>query len=116
VLGAEAEELDCVVDRGEARLGGHLLGPLLDGAALHLDAAAAGPAGQVVMVNRGRALPVEDLAGRVADGVHVAVLGEHLQVAVDGGEADVLAPTPELGVNVLSAAEAGHARQRSRKR
>jgi isopenicillin N synthase-like dioxygenase len=61
VLGAQAEELHRMVDRGEARRGGHLLGPLLDGTPLDLDALAADAAGQVMMVHGGRALAVEDL-------------------------------------------------------
>jgi hypothetical protein len=50
VVGAEAEELDRVVDGGEPCLGGDPLGPLLDDAALDLDAAAALAAGEVVVM------------------------------------------------------------------
>ena len=113
---AQAEQLDRVVDRGEAGLGGYLLGPLLDGAALDLDAAAADPAGQVVMVDRAAALAVEDLTRRVADGVHRAGLAEHLQVPVDGGQPDGLAAAAQLGVDLLGAAEAGQAGQRGGQR
>ena len=62
VLGAQAEELHRMVDRGEACRGGYLLGPLLDGTPLDLHALPAGTAGQVVMVHGGGALPVEDLS------------------------------------------------------
>jgi isopenicillin N synthase-like dioxygenase len=62
VLGAQAEELHRMVDGGEARGGGYLLGPLLHGAALDLDALATDTAGQVMVVHGGRALPVEDLS------------------------------------------------------
>jgi hypothetical protein len=73
-------------------------------------------AGQVVMVRGGSALPVQGLARRVTDAVDHALLAEYLQVTVDGGEADVLAAAAKLGVDILGAAEAGHARQRGRKR
>src|SRR5258708_11336987 len=116
VLGTQAEELDGMVHRREARLSGYFLRPLLDGAALDLDAATADAAGQVVVVDRGPALPVEDLARRVTNRVHVPVLGEHLQVAVDGGEAHVLAPAAKLGMNLLGAAEARQASERGGKR
>ena len=112
VVGAEAEEFHRMVDRGEARLGGDLCRPLLDDAALHLDAAAAGTAGEVVVVRGGVALPVEGLPGLVADGVDGALLAEHLQVTVDRGESDGLAAPAELGVDLLSAAEAREAGQR----
>ena len=60
------------------------------------------------------ALPVEDLAAGVADGVDAALLAERLQVAVDGGQPDVLAPAPQLRVNLLGAAKARQALQRGR--
>src|SRR3984885_4412767 len=107
MVGAETEELDRVVDRREAGLGRDLLRPLLDHAALHLDAAAADAAGQVVVVAGGAALPVQGLARRIADRVDDALLAEHLEVAVDGGEADGLALAAELGVDLLRAAEPG---------
>ena len=109
MVGAEAEELDRVVDRGEARLGGDLLRPLFDDAALDLHAAAADPAGEVMVVHGGAALPVEDLSRRVPDRVDRALLAEDLKVAVDRGEPDGLAVAPELGVDLLRAAEARQA-------
>ena len=109
---AEAEEFYRVVDRGEAGLCGDLFRPLLDDAAFHLDAAAAGAAGEVVVVRGGVALPVEGLPGFVTDGVDGALLAEHLQVAVDRGESDGLAAPAKLGVDLLSAAEAREAGQR----
>ncbi len=112
MVGAEAEELYRVIHRGEAGLGGDLLGPLLDDPALDLDAAAADAAGEVVVVRGRSALPVKGLAGRVADRVNGALLAENLQVAVDRGESDGLAPAAEFGVDLLGAAEAREARQR----
>ena len=64
------------------------------------------------MVRGGVALPVEGLARRVADRVDHALLAHHLQVAVHGGEADGLALAAQLGVDLLSAAEAGQAGKR----
>jgi hypothetical protein len=111
VVGTEAEELNGVVDRREPRLGGDLFRPLLDGPALDLDAAAADPACQVVVVPGRAALPVEGLARGVADRVDRALLAEHLEVAVDGGEPDGLALTAQFGVDLLGAAEPGKARE-----
>src|SRR5690349_13384398 len=85
-LRAQAEQLDGVPHVGEPRLGGDLLRPLLHRPALHLHAPAAVAAGQVVVVHARLALPVEDLAAGVADGVDVALLAERLQVPVDGGQ------------------------------
>ena len=112
MVGAEAEEFYRVIDRGEAGLGGDLCRPLLDDAALHLDAAAAGAAGEVVVVRGGVALPVEGLPGLVADGVDGALLAEHLQVTVDRGKSDGLTASAELCVDLLSAAEAREPGQR----
>src|ERR1700722_160854 len=103
-----------MVDCGEACFGGDLLRPLLHDAPLDLDAAAALAAGEVVVVPGGVALPVEGLTRRVADRVDHALLAHHLQVAVDGGEPDGLALTAQLGVDLLRAAEAGHAGERGR--
>jgi hypothetical protein len=114
VLGAEAEQLHCVVDRREARLGRDPLGPLLNDAALDLDAPAALAARQVVMVPGGVALPVQSLARRVADRVDRALLAEHLKVPVHGGEADGLTLAAQLSVDLLGAAEAGEAGERGR--
>jgi 1-acyl-sn-glycerol-3-phosphate acyltransferase len=115
-LRAQAEQLDGVADVGEAGLGGDALGPLLDGAALHLHAAPAGAAGQVVVVHAGAALPVQRLAAGVADGVDAALLAERLQVTVDRGQAHVLALTPQLGVDLLGAGEPGQPGQRDGQR
>jgi trehalose/maltose transport system substrate-binding protein len=111
-LGAQAEQLHRVAHVGETGLRGHPLGPLLHRAALHLHAPAAGPAGQVVMVHAGPALPVERLAAGVADGVDAALLAERLQVTVHGGQPDLLSLAPQLGVDLLRAAETGQAVQR----
>src|SRR5262249_60747794 len=71
-------------------------------------------AGEVVVVDRRLALPVEDLAAGVADRVDAAVLAQRLQVPVDGGQPDVLAPAPQLRVDLLGTAEARQALQRGR--
>src|SRR5260370_605621 len=53
------------------------------------------------------------LAGRRdGDRVDHALLAEYLQVAVHGGESDGLALAAQLGVDLLSAAEAGQADER----
>jgi hypothetical protein len=65
-------------------------------------------------MHAGAALAVEDLAAVVPDRVDPALLAERLQVPVDGGEPDVLAPAPQLGVDLLGAAETGQAVQRGR--
>jgi hypothetical protein len=105
-----------VAHLGEARLGRDPFRPLLGGPAFHLDAAPAAAAGQVVVVHARLALPVEDLAAGVADGVDAALLAERLQVPVDGGQPDVLALAPQLRVNLLGAAEARQAVKRGGQR
>jgi hypothetical protein len=65
----------------------------------------------VVVVGVAAAAPVERLATRVADRIHPAVFAEGLKVAVHGGQADRLAVTAQLGVDLLGAAEAGQAVQ-----
>ena len=55
----------------------------------------------------GLAAPVQGLTARVPDRVHQAVGAEHLEVPVDGGQADVLALPAEFGVDLLRAAEPG---------
>ncbi len=64
------------------------------------------------MVRGGAALAVQRLAVVVADGVDAAFLAEHLEVPVHGGEPDVLAAPPQLGVDLLGAAETGKVVQR----
>src|SRR4029077_839695 len=103
-----------MADVGEARLGGDLFCPLLHGPALDLHAAPAVSAGQGVGVHARLALPVEDLAAGVADRVDAAVLAQRLQVPVDGRQPDVLAPAPQLRVDLLGTAEARQALQRGR--
>src|SRR5690348_8543481 len=66
------------------------------------------------MVNARLALPVEDLAAGVADCVDAAFLAQRLQVPVHGGQPDVLAPAPQLRVDLLGAAEAGQTLERGR--
>jgi hypothetical protein len=65
-----------------------------------------------MVVGAGLALPVQRLTAAVADGVDAAFLAEHLEVAVDGGEPDVLAAPPQLGVDLLGAAEPRQVLQR----
>ncbi len=79
-------------DVAEPGVGRDLFGPALYCLAFHLDAATAVAAGQVVMVGIGAAPPVQRLAGRARNGVDLAVFAEHLEVPVDGRQADVLAP------------------------
>ena len=104
---AEAEKLHGMADVGEPGLGRDLLGPQLNRLALDLDAATAVPAGQMVVMGVGAAAAVEGLAVRIPDGVDLAVLAQHLEVPVDGGQSNVLAAPPQLGVDLLGAAEAG---------
>src|ERR1700761_8798904 len=113
---AAPEQLDRVPDVDEARLPGHPLGPLLDRAAFDLHAAPAVPAGQMVMMAARAALAVQRLAVIVPDRVDAAFLAQHLQVAVDGGEPDVLTPAPQLGMDLLGAAEPGQVVQRRHQR
>ena len=91
----------------EPGLPGNLFRPVLDSLAFDLDAAAAVAARQMVVVSVRLASPVEDLTARVPDRVHAARLAEHLQVPVDGRQADLLAALSQLGVDLLSAAEPG---------
>jgi len=100
-----------VADVGEARFRGDLVGPELDGPALHLHAAPAGAARQVVVMGVTAAAAVKRLAAGVADGVDLPALAEHLQVPVDGRQADVLAAGTQLSVDLLGAAEPRQARQ-----
>ena len=102
---AGAEHLDGVADLGEAVLGRHGGGPFLDGWAGHLLGATALAADEVVMVVLDRAPAVGGLAVTGAQDVHLAGVGERLQVAVDGRQADALALRPELLVQGLRAGE-----------
>jgi hypothetical protein len=102
---AQAEELHRVPDLGESGLACDLVGPALDRLAFHLDAAPAVPAREVMMMGVCPAAPIQDLAGRVPDRVHPARLAEHLEVPVDRRQADRLPALPQLGVDLLGAAE-----------
>jgi hypothetical protein len=84
----------------------YLVSPPFHGPAFDLDAVAAVPAGQVVVMGVGLAPAVQDLAGRIPDRVDPAGLTEYLQVAVDRGEPNRFAPITQLGVDLLSAGEA----------
>src|SRR6476469_3202462 len=112
-VGAGAEDLQRVVHFGEAVLGADPGRPRLDGAALDLDRAAAVAAHQVVVVTC-RARAVDGLTVVGAQHVDLAVGGHGLQVAVDGGEADLVAAGPQERVQLLGRAElAGAGEQRS---
>ena len=113
---AQPEQLDRVIDGGEPGLGRDLLGPALHRAALDLDAGPAVAADQVVVVGVALAPAVQRLPAGVPDRVHLAVLAEHLQVPVDGGQADVLATLAQLGMDLLGAAEPGQPVQDRRQR
>src|SRR5579875_2221773 len=115
-IGAAAEQFHRVPDVGEPVFPGHLLGPLLNRATFDFNTAAAITAGQMMMVTAGAALPVQRLAVVVPDRVDAAFLAEDLEVAVDGGEPDVLAAAPQLGVDLLGTAKPGQAVQRRHQR
>lgn len=100
-----------MVDVRETGLVSHVIRPALHRLALDLDASAAAPAGQMVVVGVGPAPPVPDFAAGVADRVELAGLGQRLQMPVDSGEPDLLAARPELGVDLLRAGEAGQPAQ-----
>ena len=94
-----------MADLGESGIRRNLLRPVLDSLALDLDTPAAVTAGQVMVVGITATAPVQGLAAGVPDRVDPAVLAEHLQVAVDGGEPDVLTQPAQLGVDLLGTAE-----------
>ena len=93
-----------MLDVGEAVLRGDPCGPALDRRVLDLDGAPAGAADQVVVV-RAAAAPVDRLAVVGAQHVDLAVVGQGLQAAVDGGQPDRVAARRAAGVQVLGAAE-----------
>jgi hypothetical protein len=99
---------------GEPGVRRYLLRPALHGLALDLDAAAAIAAGEVMVVGIAAAAPVQCLAARIPDRVDLATLAQHLKVPVHGGEADVLAAAPKLGMNLLRTAESWQAIEGSR--
>ncbi len=101
-------------DVGEPGIARDLFGPALHCLAFHLDAATAVAAGQVVMMGIGAAPPVEGLAARAGNRVDLTGFAEHLEVPVDGGQADVLSSPAQLRVNLLGAAESGQPVKRSR--
>ncbi len=61
----------------------------------------------MVVMGAAAALAVEGLPAGVPDRVEGAILAEHLQVPVDGGQADMLAAVTQLGMDLLRAAEPG---------
>jgi hypothetical protein len=81
-------------------------GPAFDFWSFDFDGAAAATADQVVVVVAARAAAVASFAVVAAEGVELAGIGEHSDLVVDGGEGDVLALGLQLGVKLLSRAEA----------
>jgi DNA-binding transcriptional MerR regulator len=102
---AGAEDLQRVVDVGEAMLVGDLVGPALHGRAAHLDRRATLPADQVMVV--GAAAPAEHLLPATgARRVDLTGVDEQLQGAVDRGKPHLGSPLPQRLMQVLRAAEA----------
>ena len=81
------------------------LRPRLDGGPLDLDGRPAPPAHQVVVVVGARAPAVDGLARVGAQHVDLAAVGQRLQRAVHGGEADAVACAAQLLVDLLGGAE-----------
>ncbi len=86
-----AEDLHRVRHVDVAVLRGDGLGPLFHGGALDLDGLAADAAHQVVVVVAAGAAAVDGLAVGGAQDVDLARVGEGLEGAVDGGQADRVA-------------------------
>ena len=86
----------------EALLAADAAKPLLERAALELDDALARDAGEVVVV-REAAQPVRRFAARARERVDRPVLGERLQRAVHGREADPETAPTEPDVELLRA-------------
>ncbi|KLL96565.1 hypothetical protein NJ76_02010 [Rhodococcus sp. IITR03] len=103
-IAAVAEDLDGVADVDEAVRLGHLVRPAFDLRAVHLDREAAVAAHEMVVVPGG-APPEQRLAAVGAQHVDAADLGERLQGAVDGRQADALAALAQLVVKVLGGPE-----------
>src|SRR5690242_1003003 len=103
-VGARPEDLEGVRDCREAVLGGHLVGPSLDGRALDLDGAAATAAHEVVVVVR-RAGAVDGLALVGAQDVDGAGLDHRLERPVDRGEAHARTGLAQPGVHRLGRGE-----------
>src|SRR6185312_7809952 len=104
-LAAQPEDLDGVREVGEAVPLRDGLRPRLDRGSLDLDGRAAPPAHQVVVVLGARAPPVDGLARVGAEHVDLAAVGQRLQGAVHGGEADAVAAAAQLLVDLLGGAE-----------
>ena len=104
-VGAHAEDLDRVRDVAVAEVRRRRLGPALQVGELHLGAAPALPAHDVVVVTLAVAAAVDELAVGGLQRIEPALVGEQGQVPVDRGQADGLARGPQRGVDVLRAAE-----------
>ena len=98
---------------GEAVLAPRPAGPTSPRPVRRSPRPAAPPAHQVVVVVVGRAPPVDGLAGAGAQHVDLAGVGQRLQRAVDGGQADALADAAQLLVDLLGRAEVGRAVQQA---
>src|SRR5690606_622192 len=103
--GAQPEEVEGVLELGEAVRRGHLLGPRLDEPAADLHGGAAPPADEVVVVLDALAAAVERLAVVGAQDVDLTCLRQRLQGAVDGGEPDGVTGLAQGLVQLLRAAE-----------
>jgi hypothetical protein len=81
-------------------------GPAFDLWPFDFDGAAAVAADKVMVVVAGGAAPVASFAVVAAERVELAGVGEGAHLVIDGGERDVLALGLELGMKLLSRAEA----------
>ena len=90
----------------EAVLGGEFVRPAFHCRAFNLHGFAAVPADQVVVVRGGTAGPVDGFTFVRHQDIHFTRIGECLQGAVDSGQADLGAVSPQRRVEVLSAAKA----------
>src|SRR5690625_3345931 len=104
-VGTQPEDVEGVLELGEAVLRRHLLRPGLDEAPADLHGGAAPAAHEVVVVLDALAAPVEGLAVVGAQHVDLTGLGQRLEGAVDGGEPDGVPGLAQGLVQLLRAAE-----------
>ena len=83
---------------------GYAVGPRLNGRSGNLYRASA-PAAHQVMVVHLAAAPIQGLAVIACQGVELAGFCQEPQIAVNGGQANAGALRPEVGVDLLGAAE-----------
>jgi hypothetical protein len=101
-VAAKAGELDLVARQCEALLAADAREPFGERAALELDDALAGDAGEVVVV-RVSAEAIRRLAAAPRERVDRPVLGQRLEGAVNGREPDADAAAAQLRVELLCA-------------